>query len=129
MDLNSIIYPEIEPYRSGTLKVSELHTLYFEEVGNPQGQPVLYLHGGPGGGFSPLARRFYDPQFYRVILFDQRGAGKSTPHAELRENTTHDLVMDIERLREMLGIERWLVFGGSWGSTLSLAYAFHFRSG
>ena len=126
MDLNAILYPEIEPYRSGMLEVSGLHSLYYEEAGNPQGKPVIYLHGGPGGGFSPLARRFFDPLFYRVILFDQRGAGKSIPHAELRENTTHDLVADIESLRTMLGIERWLVFGGSWGSTLSLAYAIHF---
>jgi proline iminopeptidase len=123
MDSTSPLFPEIEPYLTGTLKVSELHTLYYEEVGSPLGKPVIYLHGGPGGGFSPLARRFFDPLFYRVILFDQRGSGKSTPHAELAENTTWDLVADIERLRETLGIERWLVFGGSWGSTLALTYA------
>lgn len=116
-------YPEIEPYDSGYLPVSDLHTLYYEQVGNPDGKPVVFLHGGPGGGLSPEYRRFFDPQFYRVILFDQRGAGKSIPYAELRENTTWDLVADIEKIRTSLGIERWLVFGGSWGSTLSLAYA------
>jgi proline iminopeptidase len=126
MESNPPIFPEIEPFQSGTLKVSDLHSLHYEQVGNPQGKPVVFLHGGPGGGVSPLARRFFDPQFYRVILFDQRGCGLSTPHAELRENTTHDLVADIERIRELLGIERWLVFGGSWGSSLSLAYAIHF---
>ncbi len=123
METNLPVFPEIEPYRSGFLPVSDLHTLYFEEVGNPQGKPVVYLHGGPGAGINALARRFYDPQIYRIILFDQRGSGQSTPHAELRDNTTWDLVADIERLRTMLGIERWLVFGGSWGSSLSLAYA------
>lgn len=121
----SPLFPEISPYRTGWLKVSDLHTLYYEELGNPQGQPVVYLHGGPGGGLSPLSGRFYDPEFYRIIQFDQRGSGQSTPHAELRENTTWDLVADIERLRELLGIERWLVFGGSWGSTLALTYAIH----
>jgi len=123
MDLNEAVFPELEPYRTGYLNVSDLHSLYYEECGNPQGKPVVFLHGGPGGGSSPLARRFYDPAFYRIILFDQRGAGRSTPHAELRENTTWDLVADVERVREMLEIERWLVFGGSWGSSLSLAYA------
>ena len=116
MDPNSPLFPEIEPYRTGRLQVSDLHTLYYEEVGNPQGQPVVVLHGGPGAGISPLMRRFFDPQFYRVILFDQRGSGQSTPFAELSENTTWDLVADIERLRTRLGIARWLVFGGSWGS-------------
>ena len=123
MDPNSPLFPEIEPYHTGSLKVSDLHTLYYEEVGSPQGQPVVFLHGGPGGGISPLARRFFDPAFYRIILFDQRGSGLSTPQAELRENTTWDPVADIERLREHLGIARWLVFGGSWGSSLALAYA------
>jgi proline iminopeptidase len=117
------LFPEIEPYQSDFLQVSDLHTLYYEQVGNAQGQPAVYLHGGPGGGVSGLSRRFLDPAFYRTVLFDQRGAGKSTPNAELRENTTWDLVADIERLREHLGIERWLVFGGSWGSSLALAYA------
>jgi len=117
------LYPEIRPYRTGHLAVDEIHTLYFEEVGNPGGLPALFLHGGPGAGCEPYHRRFFDPARYRVVLFDQRGAGRSTPHAELASNTTWDLVADIERLREHLGIERWLVFGGSWGSTLALAYA------
>jgi proline iminopeptidase len=116
-------YPDIEPYRQGRLRVSELHELHFEECGNPGGQPVVVLHGGPGGGGMPYLRRLHDPRAYRIILFDQRGCGRSTPHAELRENTTWDLVADMERLREYLGIERWSVFGGSWGSTLALAYA------
>jgi proline iminopeptidase len=116
-------YPEIEPYHTGFLKVSDLHSIYYEEAGNPQGQPIVFLHGGPGGGTGPAQRRFFDPQFYRIILFDQRGCGKSTPFAELLENTTWDLVEDIEKLRRSLGIERWVVFGGSWGSTLALAYA------
>jgi proline iminopeptidase len=117
------LYPAIEPFHTGRLRVSELHEIYFEECGNPQGKPVLFVHGGPGGGTEPKQRRFFDPAAYRVVLFDQRGCGKSTPHAELNENTTWHLVADIERLREHLGIERWHVFGGSWGSTLSLAYA------
>ena len=117
------LYPEIEPFETGSLKVSELHTLYYEQSGNPQGKPVVFLHGGPGGGTNPKCRRFFDPAVYRIVLFDQRGCGRSTPHAELRDNTTWDLVADIERLREHLGVDRWLVFGGSWGSTLSLAYA------
>jgi proline iminopeptidase len=117
------LYPAIEPYRTGRLRVSELHDLYYEEVGNPDGKPVVFLHGGPGGGVEPLYRRFFDPQRYRVVLFDQRGAGRSTPHASLEQNTTQDLVEDIEKLRRELDIERWQVFGGSWGSTLALAYA------
>jgi proline iminopeptidase len=117
------LYPAIEPYRTGRLKVSALHTLYFEECGNPKGKPVVFLHGGPGGATDPSMRRFFNPQRYRIVLFDQRGCGKSKPHACLEENTTWDLVADIERLRELLGIERWQVFGGSWGSTLALAYA------
>ena len=116
-------YPEIEPYDRGMLKVSELHTLYYEQSGNPDGKPVVFLHGGPGGGTNPKCRRFFDPKVYRIVLFDQRGCGQSTPHAELRENTTWDLVADIERVREHLGIDRWQVFGGSWGSTLALTYA------
>ncbi len=116
------LFPPIEPYRSGTLAVDELHTLYWEECGNPDGIPVLFLHGGPGAGLSPRHRRFFNPAAYRIVLFDQRGAGRSTPLGEFRNNTTQDLIADIERLREMLGIERWLVFGGSWGSTLALAY-------
>lgn len=121
--MSDAFYPEIEPYDSGFLPVSDLHTLYYEQVGNPEGKPVVFLHGGPGGGISPAYRRFFDPAFYRVVLFDQRGSGKSTPFAGLRDNTTWDLVADIEKIREKLGIDRWLVFGGSWGSTLSLAYA------
>jgi proline iminopeptidase len=117
------LFPEIEPYRRGKLRVSALHTVYFEECGNPRGKPLVFLHGGPGGGIEPAYRRYFDPRKWRIVLFDQRGCGKSTPHAELRENTTWDIVADIERLRAHLGIERWVVFGGSWGSTLSLAYA------
>lgn len=117
------LYPEIEPYRTQRLAVDDLHTLYIEECGNPDGLPVLFLHGGPGAGLSAYHRRFFDPARYRIVLFDQRGAGRSTPAAELRDNTTWHLVADIERIREHFGIERWVVFGGSWGSTLSLAYA------
>lgn len=117
------LYPEIEPFDSGMLKVSDLHTLYYEQSGNPNGKPVVFLHGGPGGGTNPKCRRFFDPAVYRIVLFDQRGCGKSTPHAELHENTTWNLVNDIERIREHLGIGSWQVFGGSWGSTLALAYA------
>lgn len=116
------LFAEIEPYRTGHLAVDELHTLYWEECGNPQGEPVLFLHGGPGGGLSATHRRFFDPAHYRIVLFDQRGAGQSTPLGEVRNNTTSLLVSDIERLRTHLEIERWLVFGGSWGSTLGLAY-------
>ncbi len=116
-------FPEIEPHRSGRLKVSDLHEIHWEECGNPDGKPVICLHGGPGGGATPTMRRLHDPAAYRIVLFDQRGCGRSTPHAELRENTTWDLVADIEALREHLGIARWQVYGGSWGSTLALAYA------
>jgi len=117
------LYPPIEPFDSGRLRVSPLHELYYEQCGNPSGQPAIFLHGGPGAGLIPEYRQFFDPSVYRVVLFDQRGAGRSTPHASLEENTTWALVADIEGLRQHLGIERWLVFGGSWGSTLSLAYA------
>lgn len=116
------LFPEIEPYRTGTLQVDDIHTLYWEECGNPDGMPVLFLHGGPGGGLSPNHRRFFDPRHYRIVLFDQRGAGKSTPLGEYRNNTTSLLIADIEKIRDMLGISQWLVFGGSWGSTLALAY-------
>ncbi|CCP11826.1 proline iminopeptidase [Stenotrophomonas maltophilia SKK35] len=117
------LYPAIEPYREFTLAVSDLHTLHIEECGTPDGIPVVYLHGGPGAGISPTHRRFFDPARYRIVLIDQRGSGRSTPFGELRDNTTQALVADIEKVREHLGIERWLVYGGSWGSTLSLAYA------
>jgi proline iminopeptidase len=117
------LYPEIEPYRTGRLPVSGGHELYFEESGNPRGKPVIFLHGGPGGGSEPRMRRYFDPARYRVVLLDQRGCGKSTPFAALEENTTWHLVDDIEALRRQLGVERWQVFGGSWGSTLALAYA------
>lgn len=117
------LYPEIGAHAQGMLEVGDGHRLYWEESGNPQGKPVVFLHGGPGGGSPSKARRFFDPARYRIVLFDQRGAGRSTPNAELRGNTTWDLVADIERLREFLQIERWQVFGGSWGSTLALAYA------
>ncbi|MGH8808891.1 MAG: prolyl aminopeptidase [Noviherbaspirillum sp.] len=116
------LFPPIEPYRHGMLPVDEIHTLYWEECGNPDGIPVLFLHGGPGGGISPRHRCFFDPAHYRIVLFDQRGAGKSMPLGEYRNNTTQLLIDDIERLRIMLGIEQWLLFGGSWGSTLALAY-------
>ncbi|MEO6325737.1 MAG: prolyl aminopeptidase [Thermoanaerobaculia bacterium] len=117
------LFPELDPQRVFRLPVSQLHTLHVEEVGPADGAPILFLHGGPGAGISTMHRRFFDPSFWRVILFDQRGSGKSTPLGELRENTTWDLVDDIERLRKHLGIEKWVVFGGSWGSTLALAYA------
>lgn len=116
-------YPEIEPYDTGRLKVSGIHEIYYEQVGNPSGKPVLFVHGGPGGGCTENDRRFFDPDAYRVVLFDQRGAGRSTPHASLEENTTQHLIADMEALRGHLGIDRWMLFGGSWGSTLSLAYA------
>lgn len=117
------LYPPIEPYHQATLEVSGLHTIYFEESGNPDGKSVVVLHGGPGGGSIPEYRQYFDPKKWRIVIFDQRGCGKSTPHAELQENTTWDLVSDIEKLRVKLGIEQWVVFGGSWGSTLSLAYS------
>lgn len=117
------LYPEIEPYRTGRLQVSPVHELYFEESGNPKGKPVVFLHGGPGGGTEPKHRRYFDPTAYRIVLVDQRGCGRSTPFASLEANTTWDLVADIEKVREHLGIERWQVFGGSWGSTLALAYS------
>lgn len=120
------LYPAIEPHRTGRLKVSAVHEIYWEESGNPQGKPVVFVHGGPGGGTSPKQRCFFDPARYRIVLFDQRGCGQSTPHASLEENTTWHLTSDMEALRQHLGIERWQVFGGSWGSTLALAYAQRF---
>lgn len=116
-------YPEIEAFDTGYLSVSPKHQLYYEQAGNPNGKPVVYLHGGPGGSIRPDCRQYFDPTVYRIVLFDQRGSGKSRPHAELEENNTPALVEDIETLRQYLGIERWHVFGGSWGSTLALLYA------
>ncbi|MBB4657550.1 prolyl aminopeptidase [Parvularcula dongshanensis] len=117
------LYPAIEPTERGRLRVSALHEIYYEVSGNPAGKPVVVCHGGPGGGSTPSMRRYFDPARYRIVLFDQRGCGRSTPHAELRENTTWHLIEDMEALRRHLGIERWQVFGGSWGSTLALSYA------
>jgi len=117
------MYPEIEPYSTGFLKVSDLHTIYFEEAGNPKGKPVVFLHGGPGGGIIGNYRRYFNPEKWRIILLDQRGCGQSKPFAELKENTTWDLVSDIEKLRNHLSVAKWAVFGGSWGSTLALSYA------
>ncbi|MDO8652240.1 MAG: prolyl aminopeptidase [Undibacterium sp.] len=122
MTENTLMFAPLEPTQHGMLAVDDIHTLYWEECGNPAGQPVLFLHGGPGGGTAPMHRRFFDPAHYRIILFDQRGAGKSTPLGEYRNNTTALLIADIEKIRAMLGISQWLVFGGSWGSTLALAY-------
>lgn len=119
-------YPEIAPFKSEYLKVSDLHTIYLEQAGNPNGYPIVFLHGGPGGGISPDHRRYFDPKIYRIVLFDQRGCGQSTPFAELKENTTWDLVADIEKIRKHLDIKKWHVFGGSWGSTLALSYAIKF---
>src|SRR6266700_3252551 len=120
------LYPVIEPHVSGRLSVDEIHTLYWEECGNPNGIPVVFLHGGPGGGCSTTSRRFFDPSRYRIVLFDQRGAGRSTPNGELRNNSTARLVADLEALRKARGVAAWHVFGGSWGSTLALAYAQEF---
>jgi proline iminopeptidase len=117
------LFPPIEPYATGMLKLDGQHTMYWEQSGNPRGIPIVFLHGGPGAGATPTHRRFFDPQSYRIVIFDQRGAGRSTPLGALNDNTTRHLVADMERLRLFLGIERWAVFGGSWGSTLALAYA------
>jgi len=119
----AVLYPAIEPYAVNKLQVSDIHTIVYEEAGNPDGRPALFLHGGPGVGILPDYRRFFDPDFYRVILVDQRGAGRSTPHADIRENTTADVVADLEAIRQQLGIDQWLVMGGSWGSLLGVAYA------
>jgi proline iminopeptidase len=117
------LYPEVEPFASGWLPTGGLHEIYYEECGNPQGKPCVVLHGGPGGAINTTMRRFFDPQRWRTVLFDQRGCGKSRPNASLQDNTTWTLVEDIERLRKRLGVQKWSVFGGSWGSTLALAYA------
>ena len=117
------LYPEIEPLETGRLKVSDVHELYYEVSGKEDGDPVVFIHGGPGGGTSPKGRRYFDPNHYKIIQFDQRGCGQSTPHADLTDNNTWELIKDIEKLRETLGVDRWHVFGGSWGSTLSLAYS------
>jgi proline iminopeptidase len=119
------LYPELEPYETGLIRLDEIHTMYYEQSGNPTGVPVLFLHGGPGGGAAPLHRRLFDPAHYRIVIFDQRGAGRSKPLGEIRNNTTLLLIEDIERLRGRLGLDRWFVFGGSWGSTLAIAYAEH----
>jgi len=116
-------YPEIKPYQRHQLKVDDVHELYLDESGSPDGVPVVFVHGGPGAGCDAFSRRYFDPDHYRIITFDQRGAGRSTPHAELKNNTTADLIEDLEKVREHLGIDRWVLFGGSWGSTLSLLYA------
>ncbi len=123
MNPEESLYPKIDPYNVSTLEVSPLHTIVYEEVGNPEGQPALFLHGGPGVGISPDYRRFFDPEHYRIVLVDQRGAGRSTPHHEIEDNNTWSIVADLEKLRTTLGIENWLVMGGSWGSLLALCYA------
>jgi len=117
------LYPEIQPFRQGFLPLDSIHTMYWEESGNPNGVPVVFLHGGPGAGSSPAHRRLFDPSYYRIVIYDQRGAGRSTPLGEIHDNTTIHLINDLEFLRQHLGIDHWLVFGGSWGSTLALAYA------
>ena len=117
------LYPEIKPYARHELAVESPHVLYVDESGSPEGLPVVFVHGGPGGGCDALSRRFFDPNLYRIITFDQRGCGRSTPHASLENNTTAHLIEDMERIRESLGVDKWVLFGGSWGSTLSLAYA------
>lgn len=121
--LRNDLFPPVEPYDSGYLPVDELHTLYWEQCGRPDGVPVIFLHGGPGAGASPTHRRFFDPRHYRIVILDQRGSGRSTPLGETRRNTTEHLIADLETLRRLLRIEKWLLFGGSWGSTLALAYA------
>ena len=115
----TVLFPEIEPYDSGMLSLDALHTMYWEQSGNPKGVPVLFLHGGPGAGSTPAHRRFFDPDHYRIVIFDERGSGRSTPLGGIRDNTTPHLIHDIETLRQHLGIDKWLIFGGSWGSTLA----------
>ena len=119
------LYPEIEPYETGHLPLDGLHRMYFEQCGNPKGVPVVFLHGGPGAGANATHRRFFDPGHYRIIVYDQRGSGRSQPLGDIRDNTTPHLIADLERLRQHLKIDRWFVFGGSWGSTLAIAYAEH----
>ena len=119
----NMLYDEINPYNEFKLKVSTIHTIHVQECGNPKGRPILFLHGGPGGGIEPVYRQYFNPKKWRIILFDQRGCGKSTPNAEIKNNTTWDLVSDIEKIRLKLNVNRWVVFGGSWGSTLSLVYS------
>lgn len=123
LDKNNILYPAIEPYHTERIAVSAIHTVYLEECGNPEGKPVLFIHGGPGGGTHPIHRTYFNPNHYRIILVDQRGCGNSTPHAETRDNTLQMLIADFEKIREHLEIDKWMLFGGSWGSTLALAYA------
>ncbi len=118
-----VLFPEIKPYKRQQLRVSDQHELYLDEAGNPAGIPVLFIHGGPGAGCDASSRRFYDPEIFRIITFDQRGCGRSTPHGELQDNTTQDLIEDMEKIREHLEVDQWMLFGGSWGSTLSLLYA------
>ncbi len=118
-----VLYPEIKPYKEHSIIVDMPHRLYVEECGNPDGLPVVFLHGGPGAGCEPFHRRFFDPEKYRIVLFDQRGCGRSSPHASLKNNCTQDLISDMEQIRENLGIDKWVLFGGSWGSTLALLYA------
>ena len=120
---NEHFHPEIEPYRTGRLQVDDLHTLYYEECGTPDGLPMLFVHGGPGAGCTTTDRRFFDSNRFRTVLFDQRGCGRSTPHASVTDNTTWHLVADIELIRSTLGIDKWMVFGGSWGATLALIHA------
>ena len=120
---SQFLYPPIDPFDQRILDVGDGHRIYVEQCGAPEGYPVLVLHGGPGGGCSPAMRRYFDPEHYRIILFDQRGCGRSRPHASVAANTTWHLVEDIERIRSILGVDRWIVFGGSWGATLSLIYA------
>jgi len=121
--MHNNLYPELHPYHQQFLQVDETHRLYVEESGNPDGIPVVFLHGGPGANTEPMHRRFFDPKVYRIILFDQRGSGQSLPHASLQDNTSADLIQDMERIRAALAIKQWVVFGGSWGSTLALIYA------
>lgn len=128
MHKKKFLFPRIDSHRVGRLRVSDIHELYWEESGNPDGLPVVALHGGPGGGSNPDMRRFFDPDKYRIIIFDQRGCGRSSPFSDLRENTTWDLVEDMEKLRAHLNVDKWLLFGGSWGSTLALAYAAKHKS-